>query len=205
MAAEEQRPDKPNFSFAPPTQFDFKRPEEWTAWSRRFMRYRRVSRLIEEDGPAQVDALIYCLGGDAEDILAATTLSEEEKVDFDKVIEVFQGHCVGKRNVIYERARFHQRKQELGETVEAFVTALHKLVAHCGYGALKDELVRDRLVVGLQDAKLSETLQSDPELTLETAVRKARQKEAVRRQQAVVRQENQTEELSSVDALRKAA
>ncbi|CAN8029588.1 unnamed protein product [Ixodes persulcatus] len=196
MAAEEQReqrPDKPKFSFAPPTQFDFKRPEEWSAWSRRFMRYRRVSRLIEEDGPAQVDALIYCLGGDAEDILAAATLSGEEKVDFDNVIEVFQGHCVGKRNVMYERARFHQRKQEPGETVEAFVMALHKLVAHCGYGALKDELLRDRLVVGLRDAELSKSLQSDPELTLETAVQKARQKEAVRRQQGVVCQENQTE------------
>lgn len=157
---------------------------------------------MEEEGAAQVDALIYCLGGDAEDILAAATLTEEDKVDFEKVLEVFQNHCIGKRNVIYERARFHQRKQEPGETVEAFVTALHRLVAHCGYGALKEELVRDRLVVGLQDGKLSETLQTDPELTLEKALQKARQKEAVRRQQAVVRQENPAEELS-VDALRK--
>lgn len=82
--------------------------------------------------PAQVDALIYCLGGDTQDILAAAALLEEDKADFDKVIEVLQNHRIGKSNVIHERARFHQRKQEPGETVEAFVTALHKVVFHCG-------------------------------------------------------------------------
>lgn len=59
------------------------------------------------------------------------------------------------------------------------MTALHRLVTQCGYGALKDELMRDRLVVGLEDAKLSDTLQSDPDLTLEMAVQKARQKGTV--------------------------
>lgn len=167
------------------------------------MRYRRVSRLAEQDGAAQVDALIYCLGGDAEDILAASTLTKEEQENFEKVIDMLENHFIGKRNIIYERARFNQRRQEPGETVEAFVTALHRLVAHCGYGALKYEMVRDRLIVGLQDAKLSETLQSYPDLTLETAVQKARQTEAVRKQKAVVRQELLSGE-ASVDALRKA-
>lgn len=120
-------------------------------------------------------------------------------MNFEKVADMFQNHFVGKRNVIYERSEFHQCKQE---TVEAFVMTLHRLVTHCGYGALKDELVRDCLVVGWKDAKLSETLQSDPDLALETAVRKARQREAVRRQQAIVHQEILMEELS-VDALRK--
>lgn len=39
------------------------------------------------------------------------------------------------------------------------MTALHKLVTHCGCGALDDELVRGRLEVGLQDVKLSESSQ----------------------------------------------
>ena len=38
---------------------------------------------------------------------------------------------------------------------------------NCNYGNLKDELVRDRLVVGIRDQELSKKLQLDPDLTLE--------------------------------------
>lgn len=94
MAECEQRSNKPTFDFEPPTAFDFRHPEEWTVWYNRFIRNRRVARLIKEEGPVQVDALIYCLGVDAEVILAAATLLEEDKVDFDNVIEVFQRYRI---------------------------------------------------------------------------------------------------------------
>ena len=73
-----------------------------------------------------------------------------------------------------------------GEPVDSFITSLHKLIEHCDYGALKDEVIRDKLVVGLVDEQLSEKLHLDPNLTLKRAVNQARQKEAVRKQHAVV-------------------
>ena len=64
--------------------------------------------------------------------------------------------------------------------MDSFITALHKLAEHCGYGNLNDEMIRDRLVVGLGDSKLSEKLQLDPELTLEKAITQVRQAETVK-------------------------
>ena len=58
-------------------------------------------------------------------------------------------------------------------------------------------MIRDRIVVGLRDATLSEKLQMDPDLTLDKAVVAARQREAVKTQQAVVRGEH-----PSIDAIR---
>ena len=52
---------------------------------------------------------------------------------------------------------------------------------------LHDEMIRDRIVVGLRDARLSEKLQLDPELTLEKAVTQVRQAEAVKQQQSLMR------------------
>ena len=52
----------------------------------------------------------------------------------------------------------------------------------CNYGDLKDEMFRDRLVVGIRDQELSEKLQLDSELTLEKAKKTIRQKEAVKEQ-----------------------
>ena len=63
----------------------------------------------------------------------------------------------------------------------------YSLAENCEYGAMKDEMIRDRLVVGLLDCALSERLQLDPELTLEKAKRAARQKEAVQEQQQSLR------------------
>ena len=52
----------------------------------------------------------------------------------------------------------------------------------CDYGPLRDEMLRDRIVVGIRDAAMSEKLQLDPELTMEKTKRLVRQKEAVHEQ-----------------------
>ena len=124
------------------------------------------------------------MGDEADDILTYLSLNEEDSATFNGVKAKFDTYFIGSRNVIYERAKFNQRKQMTDEPVDSFITSLHK---HCDYGALKYEMIRDTIVVGLVDEQLSEKLQLDPNLTLKRAVDQARQKEAVRKQQAVVR------------------
>ena len=87
-----------------------------------------------------------------------------------------------RRNVIYERARFNRRSQQPGETSEQFIMALYELADNCEYGEMKDEMIRDRIVVGIRDISLSERLQLDSALTLETAKKAVRQREAVHEQ-----------------------
>ena len=65
------------------------------------------------------------------------------------------------RNVIFEQAKFNSRKQLQDETVDDFITDLFCLAEHCSYGELRDEMIRDRLVVGLLNASLSEKMQLD--------------------------------------------
>jgi hypothetical protein len=65
--------------------------------------------------------------------------------------------------------------------------AVLKLAETCNYGSLHDELVRDRLVVSIANAQLSERLQMDSELTLKKAIDKIRQSELVREQQESLR------------------
>ncbi|KAJ8375234.1 hypothetical protein SKAU_G00058140 [Synaphobranchus kaupii] len=59
--------------------------------------------------------------------------------------------------------------------------------AACNYGVLHEELIRDRLVVGLSDLRLSERMQLDKDLTLAKAIEMARQTETVRQQQSNLR------------------
>ena len=98
------------------------------------------------------------MGDAADDILASLELTEEEKKTYDTVVAKFQSHFVKKRNIMFERAKFNQRKQQEGESIDNFVTALYCLSKHCQYGGLQDEVIRDRIVVGLRDSSLSEKL-----------------------------------------------
>ena len=59
------------------------------------------------------------------------------------------------------------------------------------FGNLREELIRDRLVVGILDKQLSEKLQLDVDLTLEKAIIRARQKETIRKQQTVLRTDSE--------------
>ena len=128
-----------------------------------------------------MNTLIYCMGCEADDILDSLTLSVEFKEVTEKLTSYFMPNP--KRNVIFERVKFNQRVQHDGKRVDSFVTRLFKLAENCDFGTLHDQLIRDRIMIGSRDHKLSEKFQLDAELTLE----KARQHEAVKSQQSVVR------------------
>ena len=76
---------------------------------------------------------------------------------------------------------------------------VYQLAEHCRYGDLRDEMIRDRIVVGLRDTNLSVKLQMEETLTLEKAAM-SRQSKSVKKQQTVVRAQPATGE--SVDAVR---
>ena len=194
-----------SFRVEVPEKFDFSRQEDWPRWSRRFERFRQASGLANEDEVSQVNTLIYTMGDQADDILNSFKLSASALKRYDAVKTKFDNHFVVRRNVIFERAKFNRRSQEEGETVDNFITALHALAEYCEFGTLQDELIGDRIVVGLRDAKLSEKLQLDPELTLTKAIHQARRSESVKKQQGLMRndfQETVKKEVGAVKASR---
>ncbi len=203
QASPSSKPAQPTtqFVFAPPNQFDFKSPSSWEKWIQRFERYREVSGLADAISERQVTTLIYCMGEDAEDILNASKLTIEEQKDYKLVKKMFTEFFIGKYNVIYECAKFHTRVQQENESIESFATDLSKLGEHCNYDRLLEEFIRDRIVIGIRDQQLSESLQLDAELTLEKAITKCRQKEAVRRQQTDLQKIGVMQASSAVDRI----
>ncbi len=65
------------------------------------------------------------MGDEAEDVLKGLTLTADEKKKYTDVKAGFDAFFVPKKNVIYERAKFNQRVQLPGETVDS--SSLKKL------------------------------------------------------------------------------
>lgn len=67
---------------------------------------------------------------------------------YEVVKSKFRNYFIAKRNVNYKQAKFNVRIQNENEPVESFITDLH--AEHC---ILKDQLISERIVVGLRNKK----------------------------------------------------
>ena len=73
-------------------------------------------------------------------------------------------------NVTMERHKFNTRNQKAGETIESYVSDLKIKARSCNFGELCEELIRDRLVCGINNDHLRKTLLRDSGLTLAKAI-----------------------------------
>ena len=127
----------------PPEPFNFGNPDDWPRWRRRFEQFRVASGLGASTAPQQVCTLLYCIGEEAEAVLASTGLTEDERKVYDTVLAKFDGYFQIRRNVIFEHARFNRCNQQEGESAEKYITDLYTLADNCNYGDLREEMIRD--------------------------------------------------------------
>ena len=121
---------------------------------RRFQQFRDASGLVDPSQSKQINTLLYCMGESAEDVLTSMHPTEDEKGDYGVVMDKFDSFRV-RKNVLFERARFNNWVELPKETVEQFITELYHLVESCDYPEGLEEAIRDKLVVGIRDGKLS--------------------------------------------------
>ena len=113
----------------PPPSFDFKSPDTWSRWRRRFEQFRIASGLADDTPARQTSTLLYCLGEEADSVLTTMNATAENRSDYDKVMELLDGYFQVRRNVIFERARFDRRSQLPGESAEEYIMDLYSLAA----------------------------------------------------------------------------
>ncbi|UYV67220.1 hypothetical protein LAZ67_4004427, partial [Cordylochernes scorpioides] len=184
----------------PPETFDFSTPNEWPKWRKRFERYLVVSGMKKKEEADKIDLFMYLMGDRADDIFRTFKFEkEEEATKIDSVLKAFDSHFCVRKNIIYERAKFNSRIQEDREPVDEFITSLYKLADSCEFEGLHEQLIRDRIVVGVRDKALSERMQLDSELTLEKAVKMVRQQEAVRQQQVDLQRPSTSQKVNQVE------
>ena len=90
-----------------------------------------------------------------------------------------------RRETVFDRVSFFQRRQEEREPVASFVSDVYALAKYCNFGALHDDWseIYNVLVPGIRNKRLSEQLHLDGDLTLDKAVTCIRQSETFHQQQ----------------------
>ena len=99
----------------PPEKFDFSKPDSWSHWKRLFKQFRATTGLDGESQGKQINTLLYCLGERAEEVLLSTGITEEQRQQYNSVMENLDNHFKVCRNIILECAQFNKRSQLQGD------------------------------------------------------------------------------------------
>lgn len=126
--------------------------------------------------------------------------AEGDKHKPEKVLEMFEKYCIPRTNVLFETYCFGSRRQEDGESVDMYVTALRRIAENCEFQD-KDRRIRDQLVLGLRDDKTREILLREPDPDLKKVITLVRANE-VALQQSKQMTESQQGEANKVHFLK---
>ena len=143
--------------------------ENWVKFKRRFEIYITATGKKKEKDQAKLIAIFCHIAGD-EAVEFLSTVPEGDQKTLKDVLRVFDDYCNPRKNVTVERYKFNSAYQGSDESIQTFVTRLKILATTCDFGDIKNELIRDRIIVGIKDDNLRRKLLSIKELTLENAV-----------------------------------
>lgn len=95
--------------------------------------------------------------------------------NYEAVTAAFDTYAAQKKNLTLLRERFMARNQRAKEPLLNWLTDLKNLIKPCEYctgedKTLEDSLIKDRLVLGLNNKRLKDTLKGRPQLTLQEVI-----------------------------------
>ncbi len=160
-----------NYTVRPPPALDIHDSQAAEKWKfkRAWTNYALATELNEKSEAIQVATLLTVIGEEARKVFSTFTgwVAEGDESKIGPVLLKFEQYCQPRKNIPFERYRFNRRVQEPGETYDQYRTALRKVVEGCDFQTITpDEILRDRLVFGIRDAKTRERLRKS-KLTLE--------------------------------------
>ena len=144
----------------------------WRAFKQQFQLYISAMGLEDKPNARKVALLLTMAGPQAIEVYNTFVFaSQDDKTKLDKVLEQFDAHCSPKKNETYERYVFRSRMQQQRETFDSFLTDLKLKAQTCNFDNLRDSMIRDQIVFGVEDKKLRERLLRETELTLDGAIK----------------------------------
>lgn len=149
----------------------------WQCFKKQFAVVRIAKNYAAMNEEVQIANLLLLMGPDSVPIFEQFTFHETEEgktKTLTNVISMFDRYFEPVKNIIYERVKFNSMCQE-SKLLHQFITDLQSQADNCEYGAMRDQLVRDRIVVGVSSNKLREYLIDVEDLTLPKCIQKAKQ------------------------------
>ena len=164
--------------------------DAWEKFYEQFEWYLCAIGLDEASDMRKISLFLNVAGAEAQRIFGTFTFVEgtDDPKKYADVINKFTNFCMPKKNLVYERYVFNICVQKEGQNMDSYVTELRHKAQTCDYGELKDSLIRDRIVVGINSTQLKEKMLQDKDLSLDSAISRCKSAEMTQRQMQVIQE-----------------
>ena len=164
----------------PPSKMDTKGDlvNNWQYFRNSWSNYEIAIGLADKPDTVRVATLLSIMGKECYQVYENLPLTEAEIKNPADILKKLGEHFEPQRNTIYERYVFNSATQDTHENIEQYLNRLRKLASTCNYGELLDEMLRDRLVIGIRNNPTRARLLRESKLTLAKALDISRSSEA---------------------------
>lgn len=156
--------------------------ENWKKWKRQFENYLMGMECNDKADPIKVAIFLNLIGDESLEVFESLNVTEDERAVYQTVLTKMEAFCKPKNNVVYERHKFYQKFQKDGEPFDTFLMEIRHLIRTCEFGETENEMLRDRIVMGMADKRVQARLLGTTDLTYDKAVERCRAEELTQEQ-----------------------
>ena len=141
--------------------------EEWPQYVERLEHFFEANGITGEDNESKRRPVFLTVIGPSPYNLLRNLLLLEKPADktFEQLTQILKDHYNPKPSEVMQRFRFNTRSRKAGESVATYVAELRRLAGFCNFGRSLEDMIRDRLVCGINDETIQRTLLAEPDLT----------------------------------------
>jgi len=142
--------------------------EDWESYEERLQQYF-VANGVEDAGKRRAILLSACGQHTYQVVRNLVAPKKPAECEFTEITEHLTRYFSPKSSIIVQRFKFNSRCRQQGESIAKFVAELRHIAQYCGYAGTLEDMLRDRLVCGVNDSRIQRRLLSEPELTFKKA------------------------------------
>ena len=169
--------------------------EEWRQYAERIQHYFAANGVTDAERKCAI--FLSVIGPRTYKLLSSLVApSKPGEKTYDELVVALTEHHSPAPSEIVQRFKFNSQFRHAGESVATYVAELRSIAQTCNYSSSLDEMLRDRIVCGINDDRIQQRLLSERGLTykkalelsqgLETAAKNVRELQSAKQEPAQV-------------------
>ena len=148
---------------------DFQENDNWIEYAER-LEHCFTANEITDNGKKRAVLLSSC--GAKTYKLTRNLVAPGKPTDksFAELVNIVKNHLNSRPSSIVYRGKFNCRFRKQGETIRQYVAELRSLSEHCDFRDQLEEMLRDRLVCGVNDERIQRRLLAERRLDFKKAL-----------------------------------
>ncbi|XP_031370833.1 formin-J-like isoform X2 [Apis dorsata] len=146
--------------------------QNWKQWKKDFMIFMNVTNSMDKPKEQQAYLLrsyIGKIGQNAIEKIISTNLKERD--DMNVLLAKLDKYFCPSKNEVIERYNFFNSKKKKDESIETYITQLKSKAKTCNFGKITESLIRDKIIMEINDKNLKTKIFNTENLNLLTLIK----------------------------------